>query len=42
MIATDTTSPTETRQPRRIWRSFGAVFAGMLTLAVLDKIIGPW
>ncbi len=27
------------RQPRRIWRSIGAVFAGLLTIAVLDNLI---
>ena len=26
-------------QPRRIWRSIGAVFAGFLTIAVLDNLI---
>ena len=26
-------------QPRRIWRSIGAVFAGFLTIAVLDNFI---
>jgi hypothetical protein len=33
------TTYTDTRQPRRIGRSIAAVFAGLLTIAVLDNLI---
>jgi hypothetical protein len=47
-----TTPPTDTRPPRRVWRSVGAVFLGFITVFVLSlgtdhvlhvlKVYPPW
>ena len=39
MIAAHPDEQTDTGQPRRVWRSVGAVLAGLLTIALLDNVI---
>src|SRR4051812_33252367 len=39
MIAMNAQDVTETQQPRRLGRSIGAVFAGLIVIAVLDNAI---